>query len=123
MERPKRGKEVPAATRAALAAQVEAGLTNRRVAEALTVPVGTVSKIAVRVRRGMSPYPRHRWGRPRLLDVRGGAVPAAGGLSELARHRRAAEGAVQPRHASACESTHRWALPSSNGAAHLCRGH
>lgn len=71
MERPKRGKEVPAANRAARAALVEAGLTNRRVAAVLKVPVGTASKSTARVRRGMSPSPRHRSGRPPLLDARG----------------------------------------------------
>ena len=71
MGRPKGAKEVPAATRAAMAALVKAGLTNRRVADALAVPIGTVSMIAARVRRGESASPRRKQGRPRLLDARG----------------------------------------------------
>lgn len=71
MERPKRGREVPTATRAALAAQLQASLTNRRVAEVLQVPIGCVSETATRVRRRISPSPSHRSGRPCLLNAGG----------------------------------------------------
>lgn len=71
MGRPKEAKEVPAATRAAMAALVKAGLTNGRVSDAIAVTIGTVSTIAARVRRGESASPLRKQGRLRLVDARG----------------------------------------------------
>jgi len=70
MPRCKGSKEVPAATRAAIAVLVNSTFTNAFIASHLELPLSTVATIAARVRREGTAGRRRRSGRPRLLSAR-----------------------------------------------------
>jgi len=70
MPRCKGSKEVPAATRAAIAVLVNSTFTNAFSASHLQLPLSTVATIAARVRREGTAGRRRRSGRPRLHSAR-----------------------------------------------------
>ena len=70
MPRHKGSKEVPAATRAAIAVSVHSTVTNAFISFHLKLPLSTVATIAARVRREGTAGHRRRSVRPRLLSAR-----------------------------------------------------
>lgn len=70
MGRRQGAKQVSADSRTAIQALVEAGHSNRFAADHIGVPLGTVARIACRVRSEGTAAARHRPGRPLLVDIR-----------------------------------------------------